>query len=242
VRFGAFPVIYPGLFNISDGVLITSFNPQDYGIIGKLLGKKGIHSVEKYASIRKENPELKDNTIFIGKEFSGLISLPLLDRKYLYYLFEDREGEREKLKDKESVYKQKEITCPKCGRLTRWVLKSPKGCVYIHWVNGKGEWCFVKAADDKAQQIVQSEETPKQTIIPEKLYSQPLRLPLLTPEDFEALSIAFWTGFLCGMFIPGFMFAMEMHSFIGLFLGGLVGGVILTIIVLAIRCWRGIHD
>jgi len=83
VRFGVFPVIVPGLFNASDGVLIASFNPQDCGVIGKLLGKKGIRNVEKYASIKKENPEVKDHAIFIGKEFSGLVSLSLSNRKYL---------------------------------------------------------------------------------------------------------------------------------------------------------------
>jgi hypothetical protein len=242
VRFGEFPIIYPGLFNVSDGVLITSFNPQDYGIIGKLLGKKGIHSVEKYASIRKENPELKDHVIFIGKEFSGLISLPLLDRKYLYHYFDDREEEHQELKEKESVYGQKEITCPKCGRPTRWVLRHPKGCVYIHWVNGKREWCFVKAADDKAQQTVQSEGTPKQTIISQEPHSRPLRTPILTESLVNVLLMCFMMGFLFGMLMPGVMFAMEMNHVIGILLGGLVGGVILTIIMLVILCWKGIHD
>jgi hypothetical protein len=217
VRFGEFPVIYPGLFNVSDGVLITSFNPQDYGIIGKLLGKKGIHSVEKYASIRKENPELKDHVIFIGKEFSGLISLPLLDRKYLYYLLEDREGEHQELKEKESAYGLKK----------------------------------------EVQQTVQSDETPKQTIIPREPHPRPLRssiirnLGALLIQNLQVLLGVFSLGFLVGMLIPGIMFAMEMtpleggvglEGVIGLFLGGLVGGVILTIIMLVILCWKGIHD
>lgn len=218
VRFGEFPVIYPGLFNVSDGVLITSFNPQDYGIIGKLLGKKGIHSVEKYASIRKENPELKDHVIFIGKEFSGLISLPLLDRKYLYYLLEDREGEHQELKEKEGAYGLKK----------------------------------------EAQQIVQSEEPSEQTIISQEPHSRPLRssiirnLGALLIQNLDVLLGVFSLGFLVGMFMPGIIFAMEMtpleggvglEGVIGLFLGGVVGGgVILTIIMLVILCWKGIHD
>jgi hypothetical protein len=54
------------------------------------------------------------------------------------------------------------------------------------------------------------------------------------------------------MFVPGVIFAMEMtpleggvglEGVIGLFLGGVVGGgVILTIIMLVILCWKGIHD
>jgi len=209
VRFGEFPTIHPGLFNISDGVLITSFNSQDYGIIGKLLGKKGIRSVEKYASIRKENKELKDYAIFIGKEFSGLVSLSLSDRKYLYELFEKREEERQELKDKESAYGLKK----------------------------------------EAQQTVQSEETPKQTIISQEPHSRPLRssiirnLGALLIQNIQVLIGAFSLGFLIGVVIPGIMFAMEMtppeggvglEGVIGIFLGGLVGGVILTIIVLVI--------
>jgi hypothetical protein len=165
--------------------------------------------VEKYASIRKENKELKDYAIFIGKEFSGLVSLSLSDRKYLYELFEKREEERQELKDKESAYGLKK----------------------------------------EAQQTVQSEETPKQTIISQEPHSRPLRssiirnLGALLIQNIQVLIGAFSLGFLIGVVIPGIMFAMEMtppeggvglEGVIGIFLGGLVGGVILTIIVLVI--------
>jgi len=65
----------------SDGLLVRSASLYDREVISRLAGKKALHILERLSRIKNENPELKDLDIFVGRDFSGLVSLPLCRKK-----------------------------------------------------------------------------------------------------------------------------------------------------------------
>jgi len=67
-----------GFQNAIDGTLVKSpISPNDTGILKRLIGKESFRVVRRLIATKDKDPELRDLVIFVGKEFSGLVSLPL---------------------------------------------------------------------------------------------------------------------------------------------------------------------
>ena len=62
----------------------TSLNPYDERVIKKFIGSDFLHFLEEASEKRDETPEMKDFSVFVGRNgFSGIISLPLGNKNYL---------------------------------------------------------------------------------------------------------------------------------------------------------------
>lgn len=72
-----------------DGIIIkdSSINPYDRNILKKFIGETHLKLLDSIAYERDKRPELREYSYFIGRGFSGLLSLPLVRENYLRPVF-----------------------------------------------------------------------------------------------------------------------------------------------------------
>lgn len=82
--FRRFFSIPRGFRAVNDGILVrSSINAYDIDILKKFMGKESLRILKRLNVARDKNPELEDLAIFVGRDFSGLVSLPLEEKDLL---------------------------------------------------------------------------------------------------------------------------------------------------------------
>jgi len=89
-RFHSIP---PELRTTIDGLLIkdSSMNPYDRSVLKRFIGEDNLRLLETLSIEREKYPDLKSIGIFVGRTFSGLVSLPLPRKDFLRPVYSTEE-------------------------------------------------------------------------------------------------------------------------------------------------------